>query len=138
MQNIFKVLVFILSAVLSGRAWAQAQNSTDCRLIADLAPMSTLSGPATAPPGNAALGLAFGGCGEILSSPCIHAGGEDWLVRFRRGLSKRVDLGFDFQTTNQTDGSLGGTWKLAMRYQVMNHIRLEAGVGVADGGDGVM
>ena len=135
MRNLIKVLVLMLATVPTGRAWAQA-NSTDCRLIAYLPPMATLAGPATAPPGNAELGLMFGGYGEILSSPCIHAGGEDWLVRFRRGLSRRIDLGFDFQTTNQTDGSLGGTGKLAMRYQVMNHFRLEGGLGVADGGDG--
>lgn len=126
-------LVVILTAVLSRHA--QAQNSTDCRLIAYLPPMATLGGPATATPGNTELGLVFGGYGEILSSPCIHAGAENWLVRFRRGLSKGIDLGFDFQTNNQTDGSLGGTGKLAMRYQVTNGFRLEGGVGVADGGD---
>jgi hypothetical protein len=129
-------LVAILTAVLSGHAWTQAQNSTDCRLIAYLPPMATLGGPATALPGNVELGLMFGGYGDILPSPCIHAGGENWLVRFRRGLSKGIDLGFDFQTNNQTDGSLGGTGKLAIRYQVTNGFRLEGGVGVADGGDG--
>lgn len=80
--------------------------------------MTTLGGPATAAPRNTELGLAFGGYGEILPSPCIHAGGENWLVRLRRGLSNRTDLGCDFQTSNQADGSLGGTGKLAMRYQV--------------------
>lgn len=127
-------LVVILTAVLSGHAWAQ--NSTNCRVIAYLPPMATLTGPATAPPGTTEVGLVFGGYGEILSAPCIHAGGENWLVRFRRGLSKGIDLGFDFQTNNQTDGSLGGTGKLAIRYRVTNRFRLEGGVGVADGGDG--
>jgi len=98
--------------------------------------MSTFGEPATLARGNTELGLGFGGYGEILPSPCIHAGGEDWFVRFRRGLSDRIDLGFDFATTHQTDGSLGGTGKLAVRYQVTNGFRLEGGLGVADGGDG--
>jgi len=136
MGNLIKGIILMLATVLSGPAWAQAQNSLDCRLIAYLPPMATLGAPATAPPGNTELGLGFGGYGEILPSPCIHAGGENWLVRVRRGLSNRIDLGFDFQTTNQTDGSLGGTGKLALRYQVTNHFRLEGGVGAADGGDG--
>jgi hypothetical protein len=134
--NMGWLLLLTFTAIPSSQAWAQTQKSTDCRLIAYLPPMATLGGPATAPPGNGELGLVFGGYGEILSSPCIHAGGEDWLVRFRRGFNERIDLGFDFQTSNQTDGSLGGTGKLAIRYQVSNGFRLEGGVGVADGGDG--
>lgn len=136
MGKLIRALVVILMALLSAQAQAQAQKLTDCRLIAYLPPMTTLGGPATARPRNTELGLAFGGYGEILPSQCIHAGGENWLVRFRRGLSNRIDLGFDFQTTNQTDGSLGGAGKLAMRYQVTDLFRLEGGVGVADGGDG--
>jgi hypothetical protein len=136
MGKLTGALVVILATVLSGQGWAQAQNSPDCRVIALLPPMATLGGPATAPPGNTELGLAFGGYGETLPPPCIHAGGENWLVRFRRGFSKSIDLGLDFETINQTDGSLGGTGKLAMRYEVTKHLRLEGGVGVADGGDG--
>jgi hypothetical protein len=97
--------------------------------------MATFGGPVTVTPGNTELGLAFGGYGEILSSPCIHADGEDWVVRFRRGVSDRIDLGLDFATTNQTDGSLGGTGKLAVRYRFTDGFRLEGGLGVADGGD---
>jgi hypothetical protein len=93
--------------------------------------MATLGGPATVPDGNTELGLAFGGYGEILSSPCIHAGGEDWFLRWRRGVSNRIDLGFDFVTTNQTDSSLGVSGKFALRYQVTHGFRLEGGVGVA-------
>jgi hypothetical protein len=59
----------------------------------------------------------------------------DWLVRWRRGLSDRIDLGFDLLTNSQTDGSLGATGKVAMRYQVTESLRLEGGLGAADGGD---
>lgn len=89
-----------------------------------------------AAPGQTELGLAFGGYGEILPSPCIHGGGEDWLGRWRRGFSGRFDFGFDFLINNQTDGSLGGTGKLAIRFRVTDGFRLEAGIGAADGGDG--
>jgi hypothetical protein len=130
------VFFFLLTAVLSGEARAQAQNSADCRIIAYLPPMATLGGAATAPRGNTELGLAFGGYGEILPSPCIHAGSEDWLGRFRRGLGDRIDLGFDFLTTHQSDNTMGGSIKLAVRYQVTSGFRLEGGAGVADGGDG--
>lgn len=98
--------------------------------------MATLGGPATVAPGKTELGLAFGAYGEILPSPCFHSGGEDWLMRFRRGFNRRIDLGFDFATTNQADGSLGGTGKLAVRYRVTDGLRLEGALGVADGGDG--
>src|SRR5215471_9094730 len=114
----------VFTALVFGTTWAQTQSSVDCRLIAYLPPMATFGGPVTVTPGNTELGLAFAGYGEILSSPCIHAGGEDWVVRFRRGLSDRIDLGFDFATTNQTDGSLGGTGKLAVRYRVTDGFRL--------------
>ena len=128
--------LLVLTVVMSGPTWAQTQNPVDCRIIAYLPPMATFGGPATLASGNTELGLAFGGYGEILSSPCIHAGGEDWLLRFRRGLSNRIDVGFDFATTNQTDGSLGAAGKVAVRYRVTEGLRLEGGLGVADGGDG--
>src|SRR5215467_3230885 len=101
--------VLVLSvAVMCDIAWSQTP-SPDCRLIAYLPPMATFGGPATAGTGQTELGVGFGGYGEILPSPCIHAGGLDWFVRWRRGVSDRLDLGFDFNTNNQTDNSLGGT-----------------------------
>lgn len=98
--------------------------------------MATFGGPATAGGGQTELGAGFGGYGEILPTPCIHAGGLDWLVRWRRGLADRLDLGFDFNTNSQTDNSLGGTGKFAIRYQVTQGFRVEGGLGLADGGDG--
>lgn len=75
----------VFTALVFGPTWAQTQSSVDCRLIAYLPPMATFGAPVTVTPANTEPGLAFGGYGEILSSPCIHAGGEDWVVRFRRG-----------------------------------------------------
>ena len=98
--------------------------------------MATFGGPATAAPRQTELGLAFGGYGELLPNPCIHGGGLDWLVRWRRGMSHHIDYGFDAVLDNQTDGSLGITAKAAARYQVTRGLRLEAGVGASDQGDG--
>lgn len=98
--------------------------------------MATLGGPATAAPGQTELALAFGGYGELLPDPCIHSGGLDWLTRFRRGMSNRIDLGFDSMVDNQTDGSLGITAKAAARFLVTHGFRLEGGVGASDQGDG--
>jgi hypothetical protein len=117
-------------------AWGQTKSSPDCQLIASLPPMATFGGPATAKPGQTELGLAFGGYGELLPDPCIHSGGLDWLIRWRRGISERIDLGFDTVLDNQTDGSLGITAKGAMRFQVNQGFRLEGGVGASDQGDG--
>ncbi len=58
------------------------------------------------------------------------------FVRWRRGVNKRIDVGFDVVGDNQTDGSLGATAKVAMRYSVTPGFRLEGGLGAADEGDG--
>lgn len=129
-------LALLFVPTLCGSSWGQSNSSTDCQLTASLPPMATFGAPATAAPGQTELGLAFGGYGELMPSPCIHAGGEDWFVRFRRGMSSRIDLGFDTQIDNQTDGSLGITAKAAIRYGVTHGLRLEAGVGASDQGDG--
>lgn len=98
--------------------------------------MATFGGPSVTAAGNTELGLGFGNYSEILPNPCVHAGAEDWLLRFRRATSDRLDLGFDFLTSYQADQTLGGTGKVAVRYLVTPGLRLEGGVGLADGGDG--
>ena len=80
------------------------------------------------------LAIAAGGYGEILPSPCFHGGASDWLVRWRRGLGDRFDLGFDGEI--DAAGSNEGTVKFAARYQLTPGLRLEAGVGASDGGIG--
>jgi hypothetical protein len=117
-------------------AQGQAAASPNCKLIASPPPLATLGGPATVTRGYTELGLAVGGYGELVPSPCDHGGGTDWLARWRRGLSNRIDLGFDVLADNQSDGSFGATAKVAIRYQVTQGFRLEGGLGVADEGDG--
>ena len=114
----------------------QTSPSPNCKLVAAPPPLATFGGPATAAPGQTELGLGFGVYGELPPAPCDHGGGTDWFVRWRRGVSDRVDLGFDFMADNQSDGSFGGTAKVAMRYEVTSGLRLEGGVGAADEGDG--
>jgi hypothetical protein len=98
--------------------------------------MATFGGPSIIAAGDTELGLGFGGYSELLPSPCIHAGAEDGMMRFRRGMSDRLDFGFDVLLNIQADKTLGGTPKAAIRYLVTPGLRLEGGVGVADGGDG--
>lgn len=130
------VSALISIVILSGAAWGQTQAAVNCQLIASLPPMATLGGPATAAPKQTELGLAFGGYGEIQPNPCLHGGALDWLVRWRRGMSKQLDFGFDTEVDNRTDGSLGITAKLATRYQVTHGFRVEGGLGASDQGDG--
>jgi len=132
-----RAFVLVVATFFPIPSLTQTQTSSpDCRLIAYLPPMATFGGPDVTGNRQTEVGLGFGGYGEILPSPCIHAGGLDWLVRWRRGFSDRLDLGFDFITNDQSDGSLGGTGKIAVRYQVTSGFRLEGGLGAADGGDG--
>ncbi len=117
-------------------ALGQASASPNCQLVASPPPLATFGGPATVARGYTELGLAVGGYGELVLSSCDHGGGTDWLARWRRGLSDRIDLGFDVLGDNQSDGSFGATAKVAVRYQVNPGFRLEGGLGAADEGDG--
>lgn len=106
----------------------------NCETIAAPPPLATLGGPATAAPGNTELGIAVGAAGNIYPSPCGHEGFSDWLVRWRRGMNSRMDLGFDFEVDNHSGGGVGGTAKGAIRYQVKKGFRLEGGFGASDTG----
>lgn len=128
------MLVSVLVVTLFTPAYGQSSGT--CQPIAALPPMATFGGPGVETRGNTELGVAFGGFGELLPDPCIHAGGLDWLVRFRRGMRNRFDLGFDTELFDQTDGSLGITAKAAARFRVTHGFRLEAGIGASDQGDG--
>lgn len=130
------VLGVVFLAVIPCLALGQATASPNCKLIASPPPLATLGGPATVMQRYTELGLAVGGYGELPPSPCDHGGGTDWLARWRRGLSDRFDLGFDVLADNQSDGSLGATAKVAVRYQVNQGFRIEGGLGAADEGDG--
>ena len=116
----------------------QAQSPSNCELRATPPPLATFGGPATAAPGYTELAVAVGVYGEGLGNVCAAdlIGATDWFVRWRHGLTDRIDLGFDALIDDRSDGTLGGTAKLAMRYQVRKGFRLEGGVGTADSGDG--
>ncbi|HXW91916.1 MAG TPA: hypothetical protein VEK33_15320 [Terriglobales bacterium] len=126
------IFLFVIPCLALG----QASSSPNCKLIALPPPLATFGGPATVTHGYTELGLGVGGYGELPPSPCDHGGGTDWFVRWRRGLSERIDLGFDVLADNQSDNSLGVTAKVAVRYQVNQGFRLEGGLGAADEGDG--
>jgi len=126
------ICVLWFSLLASG----QTSPSPNCNLIASPPPVATFGGPATAAPGHTELGIGVGLYAELLPPPCGHGGGTGWFVRWRRGVSNRIDLGFDVVADNQSDGSFGATAKVAMRYQVNPGFRLEAGLGAADEGDG--
>ena len=126
------ILLFVIPCLASG----QTSASPNCKLVASQPPLATFGGPSTVTRGYTELGLAVGGYGELVPSPCDHGGGTDWLARWRRGLSNRIDLGFDVVGDNQSDGTFGATAKAAVRYQVNPGFRLEGGLGAADEGDG--
>jgi len=126
------VFVFLIPCLAQGQATA----SPNCKLIASPPPLATFGGPATVARGYTELGLAVGGYGELVPSPCDHGGGTNWLARWRRGLSDHIDLGFDVVADNQSDGNFGATAKGAVRYQVTQGFRVEAAIGAADEGDG--
>jgi hypothetical protein len=134
-SNPFSLGIVFLS-VIPCLALGQATASPNCKLIASPPPLATLGGPATVTRGYTELGLAVGAYAELPPSPCDHGGGTDWFARWRRGMSNRIDLGFDVLADNQSDGSFGATAKVAVRYQVNPGFRLEAGLGAADEGDG--
>jgi hypothetical protein len=129
---VFAIFIF----GFSGLALGQTNPSPNCNLIASPPPLATFGGPATAAPGHTELGVGVGLYAELLLPPCGHGGGTDWFARWRRGVSNRIDLGFDVLADNQSDGSFGATAKVAVRYQVNPGFRLEGGIGAADEGDG--
>ncbi len=122
-----RIVVILLAGIFPCFAKGQTQASPNCRLRASPPPLATFGGPATVTPGQTELGIGVGGFAELLPSPCIHAGGTDWFVRWRRGVSNRIDLGFDVQVNDQTDSTLGATVKVAMRYRVKKGFRIEGG-----------
>lgn len=93
----------------------------------------TVGGPATAPAGGAEVGLGAGSGGSLF--PGEHATGHGWFGRYRYGLSERADLGVDLLGVTQSDNA-ALTGKLALRYRLRPHWRIEGGVGVADASNG--
>lgn len=119
-------------------ACAAHAQPADCRIRATPPPLATFGGPATVAQGQTELGIGVGAYGDGFGNVCPVdlAGATDWFVRWRRGVSGRIDLGFDALTDDRSDGKLDATAKVAVRYQVKKGFRVEAGAGAADGGGG--
>jgi len=133
------LFALLIVSILYRPAWSQSQASTDCKDRAPLPPLATFGGPATTAPDHTELGLAVGAFGEGIGGSCAItdvAGASDWLMRWRRGIASRTDLGFDLLISDQADETIDATTKIAGRYQATPGLRLEGGIGAADGGDG--
>jgi hypothetical protein len=129
----------LAASILYQAAWSQSQPSTACQYKAAFPPLATFGGPATATPGHTELGLSVGAFAQGLNGSCTItdvAGASDWFTRWRRGMTSRTDLGFDFLLNIDPNGNEEGTIKGAMRYQATRGLRLEGGIGTADGGEG--
>lgn len=100
--------------------------------------MATFGGPLTAPRGETELGIGVGGSGELneITPQCaeVELGTTDWLVRWRRGVGDKTDMGFDWVISNTGGNGQTGTVKFAVRQRVAKGLRLEGGVGTADSG----
>jgi hypothetical protein len=132
----FQILIsfFAFVACAPCSTWSQTSPSPNCGPLAAPPPEATFGGPSTAGAGQTELGVAVGTYGEFYPSPsCGHVGTTDWLVRWRRGIGDRFDLGFDGEVDTQ-GGTNGGTIKVAARYQVTQGFRVEGGVGTSDTG----
>jgi hypothetical protein len=103
-----------------------------CMVMAAPPPLMTVGGPATAPAGGAEVALGAGSGASLF--PGAHGTGHGWFGRYRYGLSERSDLGVDLLGAMHDTATLTG--KLALRYRLRPHWRIEGGLGVADDGHG--
>ncbi|HEV2422384.1 MAG TPA: hypothetical protein VGS59_11795 [Candidatus Acidoferrales bacterium] len=130
--------VFLLLLGLTATTLAQGQTAPNCEPVASLPPMATFGGPLTAPRGETELGIGVGGSGELneITPQCaeVELGTTDWLVRWRRGVGDKTDMGFDWVISNTGGNGQIGTVKFAVRQRAAKGLRLEGGVGTADSG----
>jgi hypothetical protein len=131
-------IALVLTLIFIVATLARGQSTPNCQPIAPLPPMATFGGPLTAPRGETELGIGVGGSGELneltASCPEVELGTTDWLVRWRRGVGDKTDIGFDWEVSNTAGNGQIGTVKFAVRQRVAKGLRLEGGVGTADSG----
>jgi hypothetical protein len=127
--NSSRLVLALLFVAFTG-PWSTAQ---DCRTIAAAPPLFTFGGPATVPKGEYEAAFAGGFGGTLFD--CTHKLGSGWFGRWRRGMTDRLDLGADFEVIQHNDEGTA-TAKIAARYQLSQHFRLEMGVGGADDSEG--
>lgn len=102
---------------------------TGCVVFAPPSPMVTYGGPETTKKGTSETVIALGtGNADFLGS---HSSGTGWFGRYKYGLSNKFDIGIDAIGFKYSDKSTL-TAKIAARYQLQPHFRLEAGIGGAD------
>jgi hypothetical protein len=132
------VFILVVLAILSCSARGQTKTAPNCDLRAAPPPLATYGGPTTAGRGHTELGVALGAFGEGFGDTCFtdFTGATDWFARWRHGVTDRSDLGFDVLTSDEANGNLESTTKVAARYRATRGLRLEGGVGTSDGGDG--
>jgi hypothetical protein len=104
-----------------------------CVPFAPPSPLVTYGGPKIVEKSHSEVGLAVGT--GVALFPDAHAGGHGWFTRYKYGIAPDFDFGIDALGVVRNDK---GTFsaKLAVRYQVLDNLRLESGIGVADDSDG--
>jgi hypothetical protein len=128
------VLPFILWAT-NANAQTTNQQIPGCKDIAPMPPVLTFGGPATVRAGSTELAIAAGAWGNLFPGPCLHETGVNWFGRWRRGLTDRLDVGFDFQETEHSSNQ-DLSFKAAVRYKLLKDLRLEGGFGIGDDTEG--
>lgn len=106
---------------------------TSCVTIAPPGPLVTYGGPETTAIETSEMAIAVGTGVALFEG--AHAGAQGWFARYKYGIGDKLDIGMDWAGANRNDGLFLST-KLAARYQVASHHRLELGIGVADDSDG--
>ena len=114
-------------------AGSLAAITMSCVTMAVPSPLATLGGSRVAEIGHSEAGIGLGTGMSLF--PDAHAGGSGWLGRWRQGLGDGFDLGIDVMGVQHSDK---GTIDLGVgaRYQLSDHLRLEAVVGGADDSSG--
>ncbi|MGH1364637.1 MAG: hypothetical protein ACRBF0_13835 [Calditrichia bacterium] len=104
-----------------------------CVHFAPPTPLFTYGGPKTTKHKTSEAAIAVGTGVALFEG--AHSGAHGWFGRYKYGLGEKTDLGIDFMgIIRQDEGAMA--LKLAHRYQLANHIRLETGFGAADDSDG--
>ncbi len=104
-----------------------------CVIYAPPGPMMTYGGPQTTSRGTSDAALALGTGATLFHDG--HTPGQGWFGRYKYGLSDKWDLGMDALGVSYSD-KYTFTTKIAARYQLFPHFRLEGGVGAADDSNG--
>ncbi|MGD0710689.1 MAG: hypothetical protein ABR968_05855 [Bacteroidales bacterium] len=104
-----------------------------CVTFAPPPPMMTYGGPQTTVKGTSDAAIALGTGVALFQEG--HAPGQGWFGRYKYGLGDKLDLGVDAIGFSHSE-LFTFTTKIAARYQLYQHFRLEGGLGAADDSKG--